>query len=166
MATSKIAYTAAANLTVTSWGTGLAPGQIGASLIVDNQTSLYMDVLVGGILEIGTTTPVAGDTLDIYAYGIYDQATSSALTGGIDGLFTGADEEETDGTDLILAHLPLVVSLEAESNIGIHFGPVAIAPLFGGIMPQKWGLVLHNNGSATMAAGSLAELVGIHYTSA
>jgi hypothetical protein len=166
MAETKVKYANAVNLTVASWGTGLAPGQIGASLIVDNATNLYVDVFVGGLLEIGTTTPAAGNTLDVYVYGRYDQATAAALTGGIDALFTGADEEETDGTDLILAHLPLIASLEAESNIGIHFGPTAIAQFFGGVVPESWGLVLHNNGAATMAAGSLAEYIGVTYTSA
>jgi len=159
-----VTYANAANLTVASWGTGLAAGQIGSSLIVDNATNKYLDVMVGGLLEIGTTTPAAGDTLDIYGYGRYDQATAAALTGGIDGLFTGADEEEIDGTDLILAHLPLIASLEAESNIGIHWGPIGFAQFFGGNMPESWGLVLHNNGSATMASGSLAEYIGITFT--
>ena len=156
-------YASAVNLTVTSWGSGLAAGQIGASLIVDNTSNLYDDVLVGGLLEIGTTTPTTGDTLEIYVYGSYDTGTSSALTGGIDGLFTGADEEEVDGTDLILAHIPIIATLEAESNIGIHFGPIGIAQFFGGVVPPKWGLMLHNNGSATMATASLAEYVGITF---
>jgi len=165
MAETKITYAAAVNLTVTSWGTGLASGQIGSSLIVDNATNLYLDALVGGLLEIGATTPVAGDVMDVYAYGRYDEATAAALTGGIDALFTGADEEEVDGTDLILAHLPLIVSLEAESNIGIHFGPRSIAAKFDGRIPESWGEVLHNNGGATMAAGSLSEYIGITNTS-
>ena len=82
-------YANAANLTVTSWGASLAPGDIGASLIVDNATDKYLDVMIGGLLEIGASTPAPGGTLDIYAYGRYDQATDAALTGGIDALFTG-----------------------------------------------------------------------------
>ena len=166
MAESKIKYASATNLTVTSWGTGLAAGQYGFSAIVDNTTNLYMDALVGGLLEVGTTTPAAGDTLDIYVYGMYDEATSTALTGAIDALYAGTDTEETEGTDFIIENMKFLTSVTAESNVGFHWGPESIAQLFGGVMPPKWGLVLHNNGSATMAAGSLAEYIGITYTSA
>jgi len=164
MARTNIVYIDAVNLTVASWGTGLATTQIGASAIVDNQATdiLFVDVAVGGLLEVGTTTPAAGDTMDVYAYGRYDQATASAIGGGIDALLDGTDEEEADDTDLYLAHLPLLVSLQAETSEGIHFGPRGIAGLFGMLAPpESWGLILHNNGSATMAAGSLAEYMGI-----
>ena len=164
MAETNIKYASAVNLTLTSWGTGLADTQIGATAIVDNTSNLYVDVIVGGLFEIGATTPAAGDYINVYVYGSYDTGTSSALTGGIDGLFTGADEEEVDGTDLILTHMPLITTLEAESNIGIHWGPTGIAQFFGGVMPPKWGLVMENQSDSTMAAGSLVEYIGITYT--
>ena len=166
MAVTNVTYASEVNLTVTSWGTGLAADQWGFSAIVDNSSNNYMDVLVGGLLEVGTTTPAAGDTLDIYVYGNYDTATSSALTGGIDALITGTDAEETEGTDFQKENLNFLISVSAEANVGYHWGPIAIASAFGGVVPPKWGLVLHNNGGATMAAGSLAEYIGVTYTTA
>jgi len=164
MAVITVTYAGASNLTITSWGTGLAADQWGFSAIVDNTTNKYIDALVGGLLEVGTTTPAAGDSLDVYAYGSYDEATSTALTGAIDALYAGTDTEETEGTDFQKENLKLLTSVSAEANVGYHWGPVSVAQAFGGILPPKWGLVLHNNGSATMASGSVAEYNGITYT--
>jgi hypothetical protein len=164
--TTEIQYTAAVAMTISSWTTTLLQDQIASSAIVDNQTNKYVDVLVGGLIEQGTTTPGAGDSYDMYAYGIYDEATSSALTGGIDGLFTGADEEEIDGTDLVLANMPLITSVSAIANVGYHWGPIALAQFFGGVLPPKWGIVVHNNSAtADLAAGSALEYIGVKYTS-
>lgn len=165
MAVITTTYASAVNLTVTQWGTNLAADQWGFSAIVDNTSDNYMDVLVGGLLEVGTTTPAAGDTLDIYVYGNYDTGTSSAIGGVIDALYTGTDAEKTEGTDFQKENLYLLQVVSAEANVGYHWGPVGIAQAFGGTVPPKWGLILHNNGSATMAAGSLAEYIGITYTS-
>lgn len=159
-------YASPLNLTITSWGTGLAATQWGFSTLVDNTTDKYVDALVGGLLEVGATTPAAGDTLDIYTYANYDTATSTALTGGIDALLPGTDAEETEGTDFQKENLILLAVVSAEANVGYHWGPVSVAAAYGGVLPPKWGLVLHNNGSATMAAGSVAEYIGIKYTSA
>lgn len=158
-------YAAAADLTVTSWGTGLAADQWGFSTLVDNQTNKYMDVLVGGILEVGATTPAAGDTMDIYTYAMYDEGVTNALTGGIDNLLPGTDAEETEGTDFQKENLILLAVVSAEANVGYRWGPVSVAAAYGGVLPVKWGLVLHNNGGATMATGSIASYVGITYTS-
>lgn len=164
--TTKVTYTAAADLTITSWGTGLAADEWGFSTLVDNQTNLFIDCLVGGILEVGASTPAAGDTLDIYTYAMYDEGVTNALTGGIDNLLPGTDAEETEGTDFQKENLILLAVVSAEANVGYRWGPVSIATAYGGVVPVKWGLVLHNNGGAAMAASSIASYVGVHYTSA
>lgn len=163
--TTSINYTAAADLTITSWGTGLAATQWGFSTVVDNQTNLFIDCLVGGILEVGAT-PAAGDTLDIYTYAMYDEGVTNAFTAGIDNLLPGTDAEETEGTDFQKENLILLAVVSAEANVGYRWGPVSVASAYGGVMPVKWGLVLHNNGGATMATGSIASYIGIKYTSA
>jgi len=164
MAETKIKYGSPTALTITSWTTTLAATQIAASAIVDNTSNLFVDALVGGLLEQGSSTPAAGDTFDIYAYGAWDTGTSSRLTGGIDGLFTGADEEEIDGTDLELGNMPLLAAVTADANVGFHFGPLSVAAVFGGRLPPKWGLVIHNRTGSAMASGSAVSYVGVTYT--
>jgi len=170
MSVTNITYAADEAIAVTAWGTGLAPGQYASSAMFDNTTNKYLDVLIGGLLELGATTPVAGDTLDIYVAGNYQTATATDVGGGIDALFDAATEEVADTAfnplNLIFLGSVAVEATTPATAQGYHFGPLSIAQAFGGIMPQKFMLVLHNNTAGTMAAGSNVNAVGITYTSA
>ena len=66
MSVTKITYSADAAIPVTAWDTSLTTGLSATSAIFDNTTTLYMDLLVGGIIELGGTTPAVGDSMDIY----------------------------------------------------------------------------------------------------
>jgi len=168
MAELKIKYATDSALAVTEWDATLAAGQFATSAIYDNTSTLYTDVLVGGVLELDATTPVAGDTMDIYIAGQYSE-TATDMGGGIDALFDAATEEVVD-TAFVTANLVLfaVVSVEATTPAtaqGYHWGPVSVASAFGGIMPKRFMLVLHNNTAGTMAAGPDVNTTGITYTS-
>lgn len=172
MAETKVTYSADTAIAVTLWSTGLAAGQFATSAIFDNTSTLYVDALVGGILELDATTPVAGDTLDVYIGALYDKDTTTTPGGGIDSLMDpGTPAEETEDTDFVKANLILFksVSLEATTPAtaqGYQFNPTGIAQFFGGVMPQKIYFMLHNNTAGTCAAGAALNLVGITYTTA
>lgn len=168
MAVTTTTYATDVALAVTEWDATLAAGQYATSAIYDNTSTNYIDVLVGGVLELDATTPVAGDTMEIYVVGQYSE-TATDMTGGIDALFDAATEEAAD-TAFVAANLILltVVSVEATTPAtaqGYHWGPVSIASAFGGIMPKRFMLVLHNNTAGTMAAGTDCNTTGITYTS-
>ena len=168
MAETKITYGSDVALAVTEWDTTLAAGEFATSAIFDNTTSLFMDVLLGGILELDATTPVAGDTMDIYIVGQYS-ATATDMTGAIDALLNAATEEVEDES-FVKANLILLASVSVESAVpataqGYHWGPIGVAQFFGGICPQKFMLILHNNTAGTMAANPDVNTVGITYTS-
>jgi len=170
MAETKITYSADAALAVTEWDTTLAAGEFATSAIFDNTSTLYMDVLIGGILELDATTPVVGETLDVYISAAYDKDTATTMTGGIDALFDAATEEVED-TAFVKANLILVKSVSLEGTTpataqGYNWGPIGVAQFFGGVMPQKFMLTLHNNTSGTCAAGPVVNTVGITYTTA
>ena len=155
-------------LAVTEWDATLAAGQYATSAIFDNTSTGYVDVLVGGVLELDATTPAAGDTMNIYIVGQYSE-TATDMTGGIDALFDAATEEAVD-TAFVKANLTLfdVVSVEATTPAtaqGYHWGPRSVAAAFGGLMPKRFMLVLHNNTAGTMAAGTDCNTTGITYTS-
>lgn len=168
MAVTKVTYAADSALAVTEWDATLAGGEYATSAIYDNTSNLYMDVLVGGVLELDASTPVVGDTMDIYIVAQYDTDTATTMTGGIDALFDAATEEAAD-TAFVKANLILFESVNVEELTpataqGYNWGPKGVAQFFGGVVPQKWMLVLHNNTGGTMAAGPVVNTVGITYT--
>jgi len=169
VAVTKITYAADEAIAVTEWDTTLAAGQFATSAIFDNTSNLYIDVLVGGILELDATTPVAGDTMDIYIVGNYDTDTATDMGGGIDALLDAATEE-TEDEAFVKANLTLFTSVSVEAGTpataqGYHWGPLGVAQFFGGVMPKKFMLILHNNTAGTMAANPNVNAVGVTYTS-
>ena len=170
MSVTNITYSDDAAIAVTAWTTTLAGGEKATSAIFDNTSTLYMDLLVGGIIELGATTVSAGDSLDIYIGALYDKDTTSTPGGGIDSLMDpGTPAEEVEDTDFVLANLILFKSIQVElltpnTAQGYQFNPQGCAQYFGGIMPQKIYFLLHNNTGAALIAGSALNGVGITYT--
>ncbi len=162
MAVSNITYSGAAGTAITLTLTSLANGSWRQSTAVDNTANLYLDVLVGGSVQTGTT-PTADATIDIYAYGQYDGSGEyTAGASGSDAAYT-ADGEET-----LLRYVTSII-VDATSDQDYEWGPVAIASCFGGVMPQRWGLVVENNTGASLnATGTNNETLytGIDYTTA
>lgn len=172
MAETKITYSSDVAITISLWSTGLAAGQFATSSIVDNTTNLYVDMLVGGLIELDATTPVAGDTLDIYIGALYDKDTLTTPGGGIDSLMDiGTPAEEAEDTDFVKANLILFKSVSVEATTpataqSYAFNPQGCAAFFNGILPQKIYFLLHNNTAGTLATGSALNSVGITYTTA
>ncbi len=170
MAETKITYGADVAIAVTQWDTGLAPNQWATSAIVDNTANLFIDMLVGGLIELGATTPVLGDTLDIYVGALYDKDVTSTPGGGIDSLMDpGTPAEEVEDVDFVKANLSLFKSISVEATApaiaqSYAFNPTAVAQFFGGVLPQKIFFMLHNNTAGTLITGSALNSVGITYT--
>ena len=170
MAVTKITYSADAAIAVTLWTTTLATQESATSAIFDNTGTNYMDLLVGGIIELDATTPLVGESLDIYIGALYDKDVTSTPGGGIDSLMDpGTPAEEVADVDFVRANLILFKSIQLEVTTpataqGYQFNPQGCAQFFGGVMPQKIYFLLHNNTSGTLATGSALNSVGITYT--
>jgi len=129
-----------------------------------------MDLLVGGLIELGASTPVIGDTLDIYIGALYDKDTTSTTGGTIDSrMDAGTPAEELEDVDFVKANLILFKSVSVEATTpavaqSYAFNPQGCAQFFGGVMPQKIYFLLHNNTAGTLVAGSAMNSVGITYT--
>jgi hypothetical protein len=133
---------------------------------VDNTTNLYIDALIGGTIVTGSSH-ASGDTFELYAYGNYDTATSTDLSGGIGTLFAGADQEETLGTDFTNQNMyPLLSILTDAASTTFHFGPISVAQAFGGVLPMKWGIMGRNAGTGALGSGSTLVYTGVTFTSA
>lgn len=159
MATLSMNYAAAASVTVTI--NNKADDVWQASTVVDNTSDLYIDALVGGIIQAGTT-PTDGQSFDFYAYGTYDGTNYTGGASGTDGVYTADGEEYT--------FPPLkFVRVDATTDQDYVWGPVSVAAAFGGKLPSKWGVVFHNNsGATTNATGTNNEVqfIGVKFDSA
>lgn len=168
MATLTINYASDEAITVTTWNSLAADG-VATSSLLDNTTNKYVDILIGGTLDTVGTSGAAGETMDVYVLGNWDVDAGSNLTGGIDTALTASDSTLTQDVELNLLNMYQIASVALESNApttsqGYHWGPVAVAQVFGGILPQKFCLLLHNNtGAAMSASGNVVNAVGIKY---
>ena len=150
MATTTINYASPAPVTITY--ASLADGGYRESTAVDNSSNKYIDALVGGIVRIGS--PTADGTIAIYAYGTYDGTEYTAGLDGSDGTITWGTTPSTTGVDGYL-NLPLlgVISVDGtDDSDDARWGPFSVAQAFGGILPQKWGVVIKNSTGASLHA--------------
>src|SRR5437016_8887938 len=84
MAIRKLAYAAAASLTITL--TSLASDGWRQSTAIDNTSNLYLDALVGGSIQIGAVT--GNGTIELFAYASWDGTLYTAGLTGSDGTIT------------------------------------------------------------------------------
>lgn len=171
MATTSIAYTADETVSTTAMNS-LAPDDWASLAAVDNTSNLHVDGLIGGIVAMSATTLAAGESVDLYLSALHDNDTATTYTGGLGTALTAADStlaEDTEFTPLNLIFLTSV-SVEAttpDTTQNYNWGPIAVAQAFGGHLPQKFMIMVHNNtGSALAASGHTVNFVGIKYTSA
>lgn len=157
MATMTTNYAAVAAITCTL--ASLTNGSWRQSAVVDNTANKYLDALVMGSVQVGTT-PTVGNVIEVYAYGWIDAAPGyTAGASGSDAAYT-ADGEEDE------LRLVGVITVDADSNIDYVWGPFPIAAAFGGILPPKWGLVFKNGTGATLHAtgtNNAVKFVGIKF---
>lgn len=174
MAVTTVTYAADAAVTATNWESLVADDW--ASLPdIDNTSNNYIDILIGGQIDLDTTTGTiaAGESFDIYVAARYDKDVTTSYTGGIDTAFGANDSTLTEDTEFTPLNLIFLTSVSVEATSpdvsqGYNWGPVSVAQVFGGILPQHVMLVGHNNtGATTTAATSTTAVnyVGITYTS-
>lgn len=159
MATTSGNFSTAQTVTLTL--TSLADGSWRQSTAVDNSSNLYLDAHLGGSVQVGTS-PTAGNTIDFYIYATYDGTNYTGGASGTDGAYT-ADGEEG------LFRWIGSIEVDATSDQDYVFGPWSVGELFGGSLPQKWGVVVENNsGAALNATGTNNEtqFLGIKTTTA
>lgn len=123
---------------------GLADDGWRQSAVIDNTTDRFADAFLSGSIQVGTT-PTDGRTIDIYGYAEIDTGNYSAGASGSDDAYTA------DGQEPQLRFLTTIV-VDASSDIDYEFGPILVARAFGGILPAKWGIVVHNRTLAALNA--------------
>ena len=139
------------NQTITITLASLAPDTARSSLAIDNTTDLYVDALVQLQIKTGTSAIPGTDVINIYAYGTVDCGTTYP-----DG--TGTDVVVT----LPTAHnLILVGQMNTVANTTTYKSePFSIASAFGGVLPQKWGIVVQFQTLPAGGGGALDATAG------
>ncbi len=138
---------AAFSITLASLGNSTTAGQ--QSTVINNASSLYSDVLVGGQIRAATNT--LGAVIEVYAFAPFDDTplfpdvlgtTNAAVT------FTSRDAVFESMRQIA------IIVCEGTANRKHWIPPVSIARVFGS-MPYKFGVcVINSSGGALHATGS------------
>lgn len=133
------------------------------STAVDNSSNKYVDALVSGSVVVGTT-PTINTTIAIFVYAQHDDTPT------YQDVFDGTDSAETVTSAGVLAgvvRLLGTLKVDATTTDRIYYlAPTAVAPLFGGVLPKRWGLfVSHNTGAALKSSTNSGNFkyTGIKY---
>lgn len=145
MSVLKPSYGATQTITITTNGlvsdTNLLAGRQSAQ--VDNETSLLAaDALLGG--EIPTSgTPTTNTVIEVWVWGSWDGGTTrTAGAGTTDAAFSPG----STGVKNLMALATVIHQSDATAR-SYFFGPISVAQLFGGRLPDRWGVyVVHNTG--------------------
>lgn len=162
MADIKIKYGSEQTLTVTNLHDLASSAVTGwQSAAVDNATTdLYDDVMVYFVLDFANTAAANSKGVYVFAYSGIGTSYTNPCTGS-EGTITLPDVTANALSLATVGFIPYVTTDEVVESK--HF---SIAQAFGGVMPQKWGIVLMNySGAALAASGNTAKYYGIHYQS-
>jgi hypothetical protein len=130
------------------------------SLVVSNATDAYLDVLITCRVKPQNSGSIAAPSAAfVWAYASVDGASEFPDT------VTGADAAITMNSPINLKLLGAVYA--AAINTTYKGGPWSLAALYGGRMPERWGVVVQNDmGTALSATGGdhAVEWQGIYAT--
>lgn len=145
MATESTNYVTGSNVTLTLGCASLANGAYRESTEVDNASVKAVDGQLVGKVTSGTT-PTAGSVIIIYLAG-HDGTTRP-------GNLTGSDSTITPAGEQTQFEIGRVIAVDGTSNHTYEFFIGSIAALFGGVMPQKFSVIVYNGtGQALNATG-------------
>ena len=129
------------------------------STAIDNATNCFLDALVQLKIATNTTAASTGDKcVYVYAYGTTDGGTSySGNASGSDGAF-GTDPQALENCRLIGAiHAPTQNKIY-ESDL------MSVASAFGGLLPARWGIIVHNQTGQTLKSSDCSAFYQGIYT--
>jgi hypothetical protein len=166
MATVTVSYSAATTITC-----GVASLASSSTFVagresdqVDNTSNKYVDALLQGKITVGTT-PTVNTQIGVWVWGSHTSLATTARD-----VLDGTDSAETltsEGIrDSFLVQAAAIRVDATTSDRTYEFGPVGLASLFGGALPQFWGVfVAHNTGVALNATGGNHEFkyTGVKY---
>jgi hypothetical protein len=137
--TNTYAVKATVAITLTSLGAGLSR----ESAVISNTTDKFLDVLI----RLQSKGSGAGNTnvLNVYVYTALGDTTYTDGATGSDAAFTTASIKNAVFLDTVQMNGTTAVNRMLRRSI---------ASVFGGIMPEKWGLFVHNADASNALSGT------------
>lgn len=130
------------NQTLTITLASLANAASRASTAVDNSSTLYQDALVSLSIKTGASGTAATGSVVVYAYGTVDGGTNYT---------EGATGSDAALTLVSPTNLRMVGLISTPANATTYkAGPFSIAQAFGGVLPERWGIVVQNSTGAAL----------------
>lgn len=153
-------YNAEQTMTVTNLHSLASSATAGwQSTAVDNTTDLFMDAMVYFVLDFANTAPANSKGVYVYAYSGIGSSYTNPCSGS-EGTITLPDVTANALSIRQIGFIPYVTQDEVVESP--HF---SVAAGFGGILPQKWGVVLMNHSGAALAgSGNTAKYYGVEAT--
>jgi hypothetical protein len=121
----------------------LATAGARSCLAIDNTTNLYLDALVQIQITSGGASTSATGYVNVYAYGTTDGGTTYAEAAGTDAAITLT----------VPPNVKLIGRLNVVANATVYKSePFSVAAAFGGVLPDKWGIIIENQSGGTLDA--------------
>lgn len=138
----KSKYAAAAAMTITL--ASLSNNSARQSSEVDNSTNRYLDVLVTIKLKTGGSGVAAAGGVTLFAFGsINGGTTRTENAGGSDAAITLTNPPNAR----------MIGFVNAVANATSYVaGPFSVAAAFGGVLPQRWGIIVYNESGAALSS--------------
>lgn len=131
----------------------LANAGLRQSAYIDNATNLFFNALVTAVIALNSTGVSSTGVINIYAYASTDGGTT--YSSGASGSNAAYSAEKLN--------LILVASLDANANSETVSTTFDIATAFGGVVPERWGLVFENlTGAAFASSGNAVKYQGVY----
>lgn len=116
------------------------------STVIDNATNLYLDALVSGKIKTQNSGSISAPScVYVWAYATADGGTTYSDTA------TGSDAAITLTAAPNNVRLVGVINVAA-INTTYKGGPWSVAAAFGGVLPEKWGIVVQNDCGTALSA--------------
>lgn len=123
-----------------------------ASTAVNNTGNLDLDHLLSGRVQVGTS-PTINTFIEFW---VYAPISMSSGTPTYPDSITGSDANKSaTSRNVLFSSMTMAhrVSIDNVSDRNYYIPQLSIASLFGGTMPEYWGLwVVHNTGVALNAS--------------
>jgi hypothetical protein len=151
----------ASSATITISPASLAQNAARESTAIDNGTNEYDDAMVYVHIKLQAGTPASDKAINVYAYGSEDGTNYGDNATGSDAAVTMRSPHNF--------RLIGVISTPDSGGLTYKSHPMSVAAGFAGVMPRKWGIVIHNRTNIAFSATGgdhAASYTGVHFTNA
>lgn len=127
----------------------LANNSARQSTVVDNSSNLFLDALVQAKIKTGASGTTSTGYVNIYVFATVDNGTTYTENAGA-----------TDAaiTLTVPPNAVLIGRINCVANTTTYYsGPLSVAAAFGGVLPEKWGVIVENK-----TGGALDSTGGNH----